>query len=101
MKINFKVIRDIINLTNVNIKFTGYSADSKKDFIETFNYFNKRHRLKFIRNKTVGVALIDINSFKDFGAYYKSVNGKNSAAYYARKCSNRDYLFKEINRNYF
>ena len=39
MKINFKVIRDIINLTNVNIKFTGYSADSKKDFIETFNYF--------------------------------------------------------------
>ena len=50
MKINFNVIKSIVYLTKLNIKFTGYSADSKKDFIETFNYFNKRHRLKFRLN---------------------------------------------------
>ena len=32
---------------------------------------------------------------------YKSINGKNSAAYYARKAMRRGYVFKEIDRNHF
>jgi len=45
------------------------------------------------------VALIDLNLYKDFEEYYKSINGKNSAAYYSRKAKKREYKFLEIDRN--
>jgi len=49
-----------------------------------------------IRNKTLGVALLPVPD--DFDAYYKSVNGKNSAAYYSRKAKSRGYVVREIDR---
>lgn len=67
-----------------------------------FNSFSKRHpKLFLIRRKTIGVAIINKNDFKSADEYLKSVNGKNSAAYYARKAKNSGNEFKEINPNEF
>jgi hypothetical protein len=37
--------------------------------------------------------------YEKFDTYYRHVNGKNSAAYYARKATKRGYVFAEIDRN--
>ena len=64
---------------------------------EVFNFFNKWHpRYKIIRNKEISVALINICEFCDYKEFYKSINGKNSAAYEFRKASRRGYIFQEI-----
>ena len=47
----------------------------------------------------MGVALIDLNKYDSFDNYYKSINGKNSAAYYSRKAIKREYQIIEIDRN--
>ena len=102
-KINniLNILYQIIKLPKVEIAFLGYNDLSVNKFKETYKYFTKPHRLKFFKNKTLGVALIDLNKYKIFEEYYKSINGKNSAAYYARKAIRREYVFKEVNRNHF
>lgn len=92
-------IKKIINLEAVKIIFKSYSVDSYNDYKSTYSYFTKRHRLKIFKNKTLGVALIDLEKYISFDEYYTSINGKNSAAYYSRKASKREYKFIEIDRN--
>jgi len=94
--INF--INDIQQLPKVKIKFLN-SDNNRDNYKKVYSYFTKRHRLKLIQNKTIGVALIDLNLYKNFEDYYRCINGKNSAAYYSRKASKRGYQFVEIDRN--
>lgn len=96
MKISniINTLKEIAQLPKVKLKFSNIENNR-----ETYHYFTKRHRFKVIRNKTIGVALIDISLYKNFDEYYKTVNGKNSAAYYARKAAKRNYQFVEIDRN--
>jgi hypothetical protein len=68
---------------------------------ETFKSFTNRHRLLIIKKKTIGVALIDFTHFGNFSDYLKSIDGKNSAAYYSRKAKKREYKFTQIDRNEF
>lgn len=89
----------IVKLPKVSISFSGFTNETKEKYLETYKYFTKWHRLKFFRNKTLGVALINLNLYKNFDEYYKSINGKNSAGYYSRKALKRKYSFVEINRN--
>ena len=91
----------IIKLPKVNIAFKNSSQASLENYKETYRYFTKAHRYKIIKNKTIGVALIDLSDYKHFDDYYRSVNGKNSAAYYRRKALKRGYRFVEIDRNDF
>lgn len=77
------------------------TQDSIENYQKTFRYFTKLHRLKIIKNKTIGVALIDLHLYENFENYYKSINGKNSAAYYSRKALRKGYNFIEIDRNDF
>lgn len=93
------ILKDIISLPKITITFCKYMDETKSKYKETYKYFTKLHRLKLFRNKTLGVALIDLNLYKNFDEYYKSINGKNSAAYYARKALKRGYKFIEIDRN--
>ena len=97
----FQLIKEIIKLPKVTIRFTGYTDNSKENYLSTYRYFTKPHRLKLFKNKTLGVALIDLTNFSNFDEYYKSINGKNSAAYYSRKALRRKYKFIEIDRNDF
>ena len=93
------ILKQILNLPKASIKFKNYTKKSIENYKKTYNYFTKPHRLKLFKNKTLGVALIDLHLYKDFEEYYKSINGKNSAAYYARKALRREYKFVEIDRN--
>lgn len=97
----FQLTQEIMKLPKVSISFKGWTKNTKKKYIETYKYFNKLHRLKLFKNKSLGVSLIDLNDFANFEEYYKSINGKNSAAYYSRKALKREYKFVEIDRNNF
>ena len=98
MKI-IKLFKEIIELPSIKVKFSSIDEDSIENYKKTFNYFTKPHRFKIIRNKSLGVSLIDLYKYESFENYYKSINGKNSAAYYARKALKRSYQFLEIDRN--
>jgi hypothetical protein len=95
----FNIIKEINNLPLVNISFKDVQENSLQNYKKTYQYFTKPHRLKLFKNKTLGVALIELDLYKNFDEYYSSVNGKNSAAYYSRKALKREYKFIEIDRN--
>ena len=62
--------------------------------------FNSRHpRFPIFRKKMIGVALLPISG--SYESYLKSVNGKNSAAYYARKATRNGYALAEIDPNLY
>ena len=94
-----KKVKQIQQLEKVSIEFNNYNSETEKSFKKVFDLFNKRHRLIIFKNKSLGVALIDLLHFNNFEAYIKSINGKNSAAYYSRKAAKRNYTFVKINRN--
>ncbi len=100
MKMNLELVKEIISLPKAVINFI-YDDKSEWDVKKTYRYFTKLHRYKIIKNKTIGVALIDLKKFNSFDDYLTTVNGKNSAAYYARKCVKRNYVFIEVNKNHY
>ena len=68
----------------------------------THHSFTKRHpRYYVIRNKTVGIALIDLRKFKTPEDYLDTVRKKDNAGYQARRASTRGYQVQEIDRNAF
>lgn len=69
---------------------------------ETHRTFTKPHpRYRLIKNKTVGIALIDLRRFKSAGDYLDTVKKKDYAAYHARRASSRGYRVSVIDRNRF
>ncbi len=69
---------------------------------EFFNYFTRPHpRFKIIQSKSFGVEVIRLRDFPSFADYLQSINGKNSAAYYARKALSRGYRLELIDRNQY
>ena len=70
---------------------------STEEGLRMYQYYTKPHPKVFlIKNKTIGVALIKLNEFKNFDQYLVTVSGKNSAAYYSRRCEGKGYHFKNI-----
>ena len=93
------ILQEIKKLKKVEIKFCKYTEDTRKKYKETYEYFTKLHRLKLFRNKTLGVALIDLNLYKNFDEYSDAIKGKNYALRYVKKAIKKGYLFIEIDRN--
>jgi hypothetical protein len=94
-----KTLYEIACLPRVNFTFNK-NLMIQENVLEVYHYFNKRHpRLKIIKNKQIGVAYIDLTKYPSGLKYLESVNGKNSAYYYARKCKARGYVLCEIDRN--
>ena len=98
---NFKKIKNIITeirtLPKITVSMGGDEYGNK-----FFPYFTKPHPRYFLfKNKTLGVALINLSDFKSPQEYTKSVNGKNSAAYFSRKAIKLGYHFKSIIPNQF
>ncbi len=97
-----KIIKDILKLSKKTIAFSDYDETNIDEYRKTYHYFTKPHRFKIIKNKTIGVALIDVKDYQNnFDVYLNSINGKNSAAYYQRKSIKREYVFVEIDKNDF
>lgn len=69
----------------------------------THTEFTKKHpRYRVIKNKTIGIALIDLRRFKEPSDYLDTVKKKDLAAYQARRASLRGYrVQKNIDRNLF
>lgn len=62
--------------------------------------YTKPHpRFRVIKNKTVGIALIDLSRFKAPADYIDTVKKKDYAAYHARRARARGYSLHEIDRN--
>jgi hypothetical protein len=90
------IAKEIRGLPRVQISLHCNDASCERVYRE----FTRPHpRLLLVRNKTLGVALIDTTAFSAPEAYIQSVNGKNSAAYFARKASRAGYAFKPIDPN--
>lgn len=76
---------------------TAITLDHSFEGNRLFLHFTKRHpRFPIFRYKTLGVALIDRKPFANGEEYVRSVNGKNSAAYFMRKSVRAGYTFREI-----
>lgn len=58
-------------------------------------------RYRLIKNKTIGIALIDLRKFKTREDYLDTVRKKDFAAYHARRAASRGYHVRHINRNRF
>lgn len=66
----------------------------------THAIFTRRHpRYRVIRNKTVGIALIDLRKFKTAADYLDTVKKKDFAAYHAKRAKARGYSVSKIDRN--
>ncbi len=90
---------NIFKLPKRNICFSQVNEDNVEEYKRMFFHFTRLHRLKLFKNKTIGVALIELEEYANFDEYYNKVNGKNSAAYYSRKAKKRKYVFERIDRN--
>lgn len=114
MKINLELIKQVLKLPKrklnfneaVVLSFAEITEESKIKALEnlksSYKYFTKLHpKYKLIKNKSLGVALIDLQEFKNSEDYLNSINGKNSAYYYTRKALKRNYSFLEIDKNFY
>jgi len=94
-----KTIFQIIRLPRVTLNMKCQDKVHGREF---FDYFTRPHsKLKVVRNKSLGVEVIRLRDFNSFEAYLNTINGKNSAAYYARKALSRGYQLKIIDRNQY
>jgi hypothetical protein len=70
------------------------------DIRNTYQAFTRPHpRFRFIRAKTIGAALIDLERFTDRNAYLERIKAKNHGGYHAKRARKRGYVFTDIERN--
>jgi hypothetical protein len=75
---------------------------TRKEDVELYRNFTAWHpRFILIRKKTIGVALLPLRSFSGSNDYLRHVNGKNSAAYFARKATREGYVFQRLDPDKF
>ncbi|MES3022055.1 MAG: hypothetical protein V4857_10785 [Pseudomonadota bacterium] len=68
----------------------------------TYVNFTRRHaRFKIIRNKTLGIALVDLSKFKTREMYLDTVKQRDYGAFHGKRAKARGYTLREINRNDF
>ncbi|PWF48710.1 hypothetical protein [Massilia glaciei] len=68
----------------------------------TYSTFTKPHaRFKFISNKTLGIALVDLSQFKTSDVYLDTVKQRDYGAFHRKRAKSRGYTIKKINRNDF
>jgi hypothetical protein len=93
-----RLIADIARLPTARLRF---KADLNPELIRrTHALFTKPHpRYRVVRNKSLGIALIDLRAFADGDAYLQSVQQKDYAGYQSKRARARGYTVAEIDRN--
>ncbi|GDX53435.1 hypothetical protein LBMAG27_24820 [Bacteroidota bacterium] len=97
MKI-ISVLKKISKLEKVTVSL-GVNDDEGKILFKSLNRFHPKYI--FIRNKTIGVSLLNLSEFRTNEDYLVTVSGKNSTAYYSRKCLKDGYIFRILDPNKF
>lgn len=93
-----RLIGDIVRLPRARLRF---DAALNPDLIQrTHARFTMPHpRYRIVRNKSLGMALIDLRAFGSGADYLQSVAQKDRAGYQARRARARGYTVAEIDRN--
>lgn len=90
----------LLKLPKAQLEF--YSCISPCQINAIYKNFTRRHpRYPLIKNKTMGIALIDLSNFKNSAEYLATVKKKDYAAYHGKIARRRGYSVKRINRNDF
>lgn len=93
-----KSVQSIISLPTARLNF--HLAKDPGNVERIFKHFTKRHPRYFIfGNKTIGVALVDLQRFSAPADYIATVKGRNGPEHQARRARARGYRVIEINRN--
>ena len=95
----FKAALALLELPRARLHFYSHNAPSKIRAI--FTQFNKPHaRIPMIKNKTLGIALIDLSNFNGPEEYIATVKKRDFAGYHARVAKKRGYTVRRIDRNH-
>ncbi len=95
-----KLVCEAMHLPLAKLDFR-HNTDAP-DIREMFRHFTKPHpRYKLIRNKSVGIALVNLNKFPDRNAYLLSVSRKDQGAYHGKRALRRGFTFLEIDQNFY
>jgi hypothetical protein len=95
MDIHFLLTNFFTPFKKVNVSL-GISEEA----IRCLNNFNERDfRRGFIKRKKFNCAFIELSSFSSDEDYLRTIRGKNSADYFARKCEKLGYFFAPFHPN--
>jgi len=87
-----------INLPTAELCF--HEHIEPHDIRITYDEYTRPHpRLRVIRAKTIGAALIDLSRYPDRAAYLDQIKAKNQGGHHARRAIKRGYVFANIDRN--
>lgn len=93
-----KVALSLLSLPRARLRFDSAIAPTK--IRSQFDLFNRPHaRFPLMKNKTMGIALIDLSNFKNSSEYLATVKKKDYAGHHGRQARKRGYTVKRINRN--
>ena len=88
----------LIRLPSARLQF--HSTIAPRKIRAAYSLFNRPHaRFPMIKNKTLGIALIDLRKFKCPAEYLATVKKKDYAAHRARQARNTGCTVRQIDRN--
>ncbi len=91
---------ELLGLPTARLQFNRSIAPKKIQSV--YQIFNRRHaRFPLIRNKTMGIALIDLSNFNSRDEYIATVKKKDWAGYHGKVARKRGYSVRLIDRNDF
>lgn len=94
----YNTVKQIVTLPKATLSFR--SDIDPVNIVATYHYYTKWHpRYKFIRHKTLGAALIDLQEIDTREKYLALAKGKNGGAHHAKRARARGYVFSKIDRN--
>jgi hypothetical protein len=90
----------LLNLPKATLHFHAAIAPDKIRAVH--DLFTRPHaRCRLIKNKTLGIALIDLSKFNSAAEYTATVKKKDYAEHRARTARRRGYSVRPIDRNQF
>ncbi|QYF93518.1 hypothetical protein KY495_23155 [Massilia sp. PAMC28688] len=93
-----RVACSLLTLPRARLRFDTAIAPTK--IRSQYELFNRPHaRFPLMKNKTMGIALIDLSNFKNSSEYLATVKKKDYAGHHARQARKRGYTVRRINRN--
>ena len=93
-----RLAADIVRLPLARLHFS--TALNPALVRRTYAAFTKPHpRYRVVRNKSLGIALIDLRAFGSGDDYLRSLQQKDYAGYHSKRARTRGYTVAEIDRN--
>ena len=93
-----RLAADIVRLPRARLRFD--TALNPELVRRTHRLFTQPHpRYRLVRNKSLGIALIDLRAYASGEAYLYALRRRDYAGYHSRRARERGYTVVEIDRN--